>query len=171
MKLIKMKELHIIRHAKSSWNIQGLPDEFRPLNEQGYYDAPHMAKWFSNQNKKGVDLLISSPAIRAYSTCSFFASSLNYRKHGIVIEPNLLHATPNDIQSVLFSIPDEANSVCIFGHNPGFTWFANSFLSDPLDNLPTCGVVSLKSSAEFWRDFLPGKIIEQQFMSPKKLHR
>jgi hypothetical protein len=37
-----MKTLLILRHAKSSWKEQDLPDHDRPLNKRGKNNAPRM---------------------------------------------------------------------------------------------------------------------------------
>jgi hypothetical protein len=39
-----MKTLLILRHAKSSWKEQDLPDHDRPLNKRGKNDVPRMGK-------------------------------------------------------------------------------------------------------------------------------
>ncbi len=165
-----MKTLTIVRHAKSSWDVQGLADQFRPLNERGYHDGHNMALWYANYAKH-ADMLISSPAVRAYTTAMLFASALRYPMQHLIIEPLLFHATPETIENVVYGISESADTAMIFGHNPGFTWFSNSFLDQPVDNLPTCGVVILKSNAETWSAFQPGSIETQHYMSPKKLYR
>ena len=45
-----MKQLLIIRHAKSSWDLSGLNDFDRPLNDRGIKDAPTMAKRLLDKN-------------------------------------------------------------------------------------------------------------------------
>ena len=59
-----MKKLFLIRHAKSDWTNPELKDVERYLNERGYSNANMMAAKFNHQ----VDLIITSPAIRAMST-------------------------------------------------------------------------------------------------------
>lgn len=38
-----MKEIHLIRHAKSSWDLP-LPDHKRPLAQRGIMDAMNVGK-------------------------------------------------------------------------------------------------------------------------------
>ena len=47
-----MKTLLLVRHAKSSWASDDLPDFDRPLNERGKRDAPVMAKRIGNKKIK-----------------------------------------------------------------------------------------------------------------------
>ena len=60
-------------------------------------------------------------------------------------------AHPSEIGRVVGGAPDEVKSLAIFGHNPSFTMFANMFLSDPLDNLPTAGVVRVTFECKSWK--------------------
>ena len=39
-----MKQLILVRHAKSSWKDAGIEDHDRPLNKRGERDAPYMAQ-------------------------------------------------------------------------------------------------------------------------------
>ena len=56
-----MKTLILVRHAKSDWSGDGLPDFDRPLNERGKKDAPAMAARLLDK-KIPVDLFIANPA-------------------------------------------------------------------------------------------------------------
>ena len=70
-----MRTLYICRHAKSSWADPGQDDFDRPLNERGLLDAPRMAKIFRERGEP-VDLIVTSPAVRALTTARFFAKEL-----------------------------------------------------------------------------------------------
>ena len=76
-----MKNLILIRHAKSSWIDFSISDKERPLNARGKKAAPYMAEILK---KKGVsfELLITSSAQRAYSTAKKFADVFGYDKNG-----------------------------------------------------------------------------------------
>ena len=77
-----MKQLLVIRHAKSSWNDAVIDDFDRPLNERGNSDAPRMAKLLSEKGIH-VDAIISSTANRAFSTAIYFAKELGLKKINI----------------------------------------------------------------------------------------
>lgn len=146
-----MKKLYVIRHAKSSWDNQNLPDIDRPLNDRGERDAPRMAK---RLKEKGIhpDLMLSSPANRALSTCKKIAGVLKYEEKHIKTDKKLYHASEDDILEVLKTLNDKSDVVMIFGHNPGMTDFVNSFSNDKsvTDNIPTCGVVAFHIPVTAW---------------------
>ena len=163
-----MKTLFLVRHAKSSWDQPGLRDFDRPLNERGQNDAPRMAQMLVKQGIK-PDLLVSSPAKRALTTAIFFAEAFSLKAEAVLREPSIYEAFPQEILRVISGMPDTAQTVLLFGHNPTFTEVANLFTEDFIDNLPTCGVVKIVSSAETWKAFYEGnsKVIACYF--PKEV--
>ncbi len=163
-----MKTLFLVRHAKSSWDQPGLRDFDRSLNERGQNDAPRMAQMLVKQGVK-PDLLVSSPAKRALTTAIFFAEAFGFKAEAVLREPSIYEAFPQEILRVISGMPDTAQTVLLFGHNPTFTEVANLFTEDFIDNLPTCGVVKIVSSAETWKAFYEGnsKVIACYF--PKEV--
>ena len=79
-----MKNLYLTRHAKSSWGNPGLADIDRPLNGRGKKAAPLMGKLISERGEK-PELLISSPANRAFSTAKAFAKEMVYAETDIIV--------------------------------------------------------------------------------------
>lgn len=163
-----MRTLYLIRHAKSSWDNPGLRDFNRPLNERGLRDAPMMAQFFV---KKGVkpDLLISSPAKRALSTALFFADALNIQDEAVMREQAIYEATPMDIHQIISRLPDSAQTILLFGHNPTLTDVANRFSENFIDNVPTCGIVQIVSDADSWKAFYEGNANVAACFFPKEV--
>lgn len=150
-----MKTLFLIRHAKSSWDHPGLRDFDRPLNERGQKDAPRMAQMLVKEGIK-PDLLVSSPAKRALTTAIYFAETFDHKPDDVVREQSIYEAFPQEILRLISNLPNDAQTVMIFGHNPTFTEVANRFTEDFIDNVPTCGVVKIMSTAETWNTFYEG---------------
>lgn len=150
-----MKTLFLVRHAKSSWSTPGMRDFDRPLNERGMNDAPKMASFLQ---KSGItpDLIVSSPAKRALTTARFFASVFRINESDIVLNPDIYEAEPTDVLRIISELPETSSTVMIFGHNPTFTDIANRFSEDIIENVPTCGVVCIKSRVEKWNELFEG---------------
>lgn len=148
-----LKNLYVIRHAKSSWDDSDLPDSERPLNERGKRDAPRMGKRLKERDVH-PDLIISSPANRALATAMAIADILNYRRNLIVQEKKLYHASEDQILSIIRKTDDRHRTVLLFGHNPGLTDFVNALSADDpvTDNVPTCGVVAFEANIVSWND-------------------
>ena len=144
-----MKTLYLVRHAKSSWDYPNLPDHDRPLNNRGQRDAPEMGRRLA---KRGIspDLLLSSTANRALTTCQEIARAIGYKAKGIISTGDIYHAGPNELMTVLRSVDNKHGSVMMFGHNPGFTDFANELADTDIYNIPTCGVFACSFDLDKW---------------------
>jgi phosphohistidine phosphatase len=147
-----MKKLYFVRHAKSSWDEPDLSDFDRPLNDRGKRDAPRMAKRLK-EKEVAPDLMLSSPAKRALSTCEKISEVLGYPKAAIKTDRRLYHASADEILQVLRELPATCDEVIVFGHNPGLTEFVNEFSNDDryIPNVPTCGIVFYKIDVSDWR--------------------
>ena len=88
-----MKELLLIRHAKSSWADAGMHDFDRPLNERGKADAPEIAKRLLKQQVK-IDAFITSAAKRAQQTCTLFMNEFDVEKEKMIVKERLYLALP-----------------------------------------------------------------------------
>jgi phosphohistidine phosphatase len=107
--------------------------------------------------EKGVhpDLIISSPAKRAWSTAKRIAKILDYAKDNIRADRTLYHAGEAVILDVVRQSKAKHNVLMIVGHNPGLTDFANGLMdkdSSPIENIPTCGIVALSFKVDAWKD-------------------
>jgi phosphohistidine phosphatase len=164
-----MKKLYLIRHAKSDWSHAGLRDIDRPLNERGHKDAPRMAKLLRGM---GVtpDLIVSSPANRARTTAEYFAKEFDYAPNKIDIQKDIYEADIRDIMLVVHDLPDAADTVFLYGHNPTFTYFANRFTDKIIDNIPTCGVVKIEAQIDNWSTFESKNARVTGFWFPKEIN-
>ena len=72
-----MKELLVMRHAKSSWDTLYSTDFERPLNKRGQVAAPRMGDYLVAQDLL-PDLIVSSPAERAKQTAKLFMEAADY---------------------------------------------------------------------------------------------
>ncbi len=164
-----IKQIFLIRHAKSSWANPMQSDFDRPLNERGESDAPMMGKRLKEKNIK-PDIIIASAAKRTRQTAKRIAKALDVDKNKIDLQERIYHCESEMYEKVISQIDESINTAFIIGHNPGITSFVNS-LSDlfDIDNMPTCGVVGARFEAESWVDFSTAKMEIFLFDYPKKL--
>ena len=144
-----MKRLLILRHAKSSWSDASLDDWQRPLNERGRRDAPRVGDLLRNRSLV-PDVIITSDAVRARTTAQAVAEAAGYSRD-IVVEPSLYHATPDEVIAVLNSVPDEAHSVMIVGHNPGLEGVVQQ-LAGEYHGLTTAALVQVAVPIDSWSE-------------------
>lgn len=162
-----MKHLILVRHAKSSWKEPELEDHERPLGKRGERDAPYMAKIFRDK-KIDVDLIVSSTAVRALSTAYEFAKKLDYKKENILRSSEIYNADTDALFDYVKALDDENSTVMLFGHNPIFTWFANALSNSNIENIPTCGIVTIDFDVKKWNEIAGGKGSLRFFEYPKK---
>lgn len=157
-----MKQLFLIRHAKSDWTNPELKDIERYLNERGYSNANMMAAKFNHQ----PDLIISSPAIRAMSTALIFARHLSYHANTITIKQELYESSVNDYLSVINSIDNQCNTVLLFAHNPTISDVAQHLTQALPMDMPTCAIAGISFDVTDWKKAKEGELF--LFDYPKK---
>ena len=95
-------------------------------------------------------LILSSPAVRAWTTAKLVATEISYPIEFLQRDERLYHAGVRRIIEVLAEQDVAFNSIMIVGHNPGFTDFASHLLPGLTRNIPTCGLVSVTLDSDDW---------------------
>jgi len=162
-----MKQLLVIRHAKSSWDNPDLQDNERPLNKRGLEDAPLMANVLRTHNFN-LDKIFSSSALRAKMTTEIFAKELNIPESMIEYTDELYNASRREILNFIKRLDNKYESIAIVGHNPGLTDLVHFLLYDFDYELPTCAVVGIDLDLEKWSDIKSGTGSLKFFEYPKK---
>ncbi|MBI1265826.1 MAG: histidine phosphatase family protein [Cryomorphaceae bacterium] len=144
------RTLYLIRHAKSSWDDETQRDFDRVLNQRGLRDAPAMAKKHADSGTK-IDLIISSPAMRAFTTSKFYAHAHGMDVEQIDLQESIYNAGVMQLLEVVKNIDDRHACVLLFGHNPGISTLVG-LLSGESVSMPTNGVAELKMEIEHWKD-------------------
>lgn len=144
-----MKTLTIVRHAKSSWKDSSLPDKQRPLNRRGERDAPEMGRRIHEHGIR-PSLIVSSPAVRAWTTAKVIAHAINYPREFLQKEDSLYLASLDEILDVIVAQDNGFNNLMVVGHNPGLTDVVNFLVPGLTNNLPTAGVVSVQIDQDNW---------------------
>ena len=163
-----MKTLTIVRHAKSSWKDHTLRDRDRPLNKRGERDAPVMGQRIAAAGIR-PSLILSSPAVRAWTTAKVIATQISYPLEFLQREDDLYLASLDNWLDVVAAQDEGFNSIMLFGHNPGLTDFANYLVPGLTDNLPTCGVVSVTFEQDDWSLYVLPEITLSLHDYPKKV--
>jgi phosphohistidine phosphatase len=144
-----------------------LDDHDRPLNKRGHHAAPLMGARMKQKNLY-PDLMITSTARRAQDTCSYIAGELNYSEKDIQTDSRLYHASSREILDVIQQVDSRVNVLYIFGHNPGFTSFANLLNQTDIQNIPTAGIVVCELAMDSWEETSFGIGKQLAFDYPKK---
>lgn len=114
------------------------------------------------------ELLLSSPASRALNTALIMLRNWQLEPRQLQIHDTLYDAYLKEIEQVVATAPAEVTQLAIFGHNPSFTMYPNQFLENPLDNLPTAGVVIVTLESEKWKGIGRKHVKETYVDYPKR---
>ncbi len=162
----KTKTLFLLRHAKSSWDDPSLEDIDRPLNKRGKKDAPEMGKRLAKYDVI-PQVVVSSPALRAYRTAQKVSEELGFEKADICVDERVYSWDSNTVLDVINSLDDKYQSAMIVFHNPAITDLVNELTRADIDNVPTCGVATIGFDTENWSQVKKGKGRLIKFDYPK----
>ncbi|MGL2988572.1 SixA phosphatase family protein [Flavobacterium sp. RSSA_27] len=160
-----MKNLILVRHAKSSWEAP-LKDRDRPLSKNGL-QAAHLVSSYVSKYLPKTYLFWSSVAERASQTALIFAQNLSYPIESIIYKEDLYTFDENQLTNVIKSCKNDFDSVILFGHNGAITNFVNKFGDVFIENVPTTGFISLQFDVDDWKDIQKGKTLK--IIVPKDL--
>lgn len=145
-----MKKVVIVRHAKAV--PYGYENDFeRDLTDRGETDAEKLGK---ELKKIGVhaDVIISSPAKRALKTARIFAENLGFEKSRIQEIPDIYEGlTTVEFLQLIHQLPESAETVFFFGHNPGFHYLATNISVNFRGDMPTCSTVVIRFEVDSWQ--------------------
>ncbi|GAB4164871.1 MAG: phosphohistidine phosphatase SixA [Winogradskyella sp.] len=149
-----MKSITLVRHGKSSWEFS-VSDALRPLKNRGVKDAKLVADQY-NRFSELPKMIYSSPAVRAFSTCKIFLEAFNLTEDSVSVKDDLYDFGGESVVNFIKKLPNDYDSVMLFGHNHAFTSIANIFGDKFIDNLPTSGLVKLNFEIYDWYDLKKG---------------
>lgn len=164
-----MKTLIVVRHAKSSWEFPDIEDVQRTLLDKGKKRTKKVIDHLLKMRFHKPDLIVSSHAVRAYETARIMARGLEYPENQIIQSKTLYEGDKELITDQLFGLDDDITSVMIVGHNPALTYFVNQWLAEPIEWLPTSGVVILKIPVNRWSEIDLHKASTSFKVFPKEL--
>lgn len=168
-----MKQILLLRHAKSSWDNPDLDDFDRPLANRGLKDAPRMGKYVRSIGYK-PGLIISSPAERARQTAELFAENAQIDPDLISWDEDLYYGGTEDYLAAINEVPESADRVMLVGHNPLMENVTAKLTSAPgrmSVRMPTAALVCLQSFANSWEEISPGTCQMKWMMIPKVLKK
>ncbi len=145
-----MKTLLILRHAKSSWADDDLPDHDRPLKARGERDAPRMGRLLKREGLV-PQLILSSTAKRAIDTAKLAAEGAGYAG-AIRLTRNFYHGDPEDYAGVLCTLEDVYDVVMVVGHNPGLEMLVEQLTGEP-ERMPTAALAQVALPITAWQAF------------------
>jgi len=111
-----MHQLHLLRHAKSSWN-DDADDHERPLNRRGRGAARLIGETLPKA-VGALDLVLCSSALRTRETAELALAGFD-KPPRVLYEDALYLASASDLTERLRLVDERYDNVMVIGHNPG----------------------------------------------------
>ena len=159
-------EIYILRHALAAKRgTTEYPNDDRPLTKVGTQKMKLGARGIGNV-VRSVDVILTSPLIRAADTAKIAAKALKYKRKILSCKELLPDVPTNDLLQYLTKFKQGAK-VLLVGHEPGLKSAASALLGS------SKSIIELKKGAMCRIDIIelplkdPGKLIWH--LTPKQL--
>ena len=156
-----MKEITLLRHAKSSWEDTKLRDFDRPLIEKGMEDCKTVKKEIL---KEGIQVkrLYCSAALRTRQT-----SSLVFPDIKTSFLPELYLCTVETVYNSILALKNKHESVALVFHNFAITDFVNEISIKSVDNIKTAGLIHIQIDGD-WSDIYHKSKLKVRYFDREK---
>ena len=168
-----MKQISILRHAKSDWGDAKLDDFDRPLNDRGWKAARRMGRELKHRGVE-FDLVIASPAARVRETLDGLTEKLKANVE-IRFEPRMYLANEETLLEIIRDLPESAHAPLLVGHNPGLHQLVLDLTRDGAERsriahkFPTAALARIELPADRWRDVAQGSGKLAALILPREL--
>ncbi len=172
-----MRQLLLLRHAKSGWDDPRLSDHDRPLSQRGAAAAAAMGAAL-RRLRLSPELVLVSTARRTMETLR----ALEPFGDSTLVDPldSLYLASAERLLEILRATPETVRSVLVVGHNPGMQNLAMALvgpaamarggngLQQLADRYPTGALAEFAIAGPWWGlDSGGGRLV--RFMAPSDL--
>ena len=161
-----MKTLFLLRHAKSSWKDESLPDFERPLNRRGK-EATEMIGRYLRHEQIVPELIVSSPAVRARETIERVAKAAKWSVE-VRYDQRIYEASGLRLLEVVSQLENDRKSALLVGHNPGLEELL-MLLTGEGEGLATGTLVRLELKSSKWANAADKRARLAWLMKPREL--
>lgn len=134
-----LTHLLLMRHAKSSWKDDTLPDHARPLNKRGRREADAVAQTLSAKGY-APDLIWASDAARTSETAARLIRLIPGAQT-ILKVPEFYHANAATVLQACAKQNAPTGRLMLLGHNPGWSELAEYWTGVSIDMPTACCLI------------------------------
>ena len=167
--------IHLLRHAKSSWDDPALADFDRPLAPRGQAACKAMSNYLRLADIE-PGLVICSSAARARETIEGLRSALS-EETKVRYDKQVYLGGARALLTRLRRVPEGVSSVMLVGHNPTLEILALQLVGGGdseaqgrmVEKFPTGALATLVVGKGRWKDLEPGDCELHSFVTPRDL--
>ncbi len=164
-----MKRILLTRHAKTEPFQFSKPDFERQLVSRGFKDIDLVSKCLIDEGLI-PERIYYSPAMRTSQTADRFAQHfIAQRDEGLPLSTveNLYMASLEDIDELIFGLPEDLDTVMIIGHNPSMMDYL--MCTGAMPHMPTAATAILTADVNKWPNWSMQIPKMEKYISPKML--
>jgi phosphohistidine phosphatase len=171
-----MKQLTLLRHAKSGWDDPVSRDFDRPLNDRGKRASEVIGRWLRDQ-KLGFDYIVGSPAVRVVETIEHVAIGYG-ETMAPVWDKRAYLASASSLLEVIHEAPEDSERILLVGHNPGLEDLVLMLVPDVAgeeardaieEKYPTASLVEIDFDVAHWADIKAATGKVRYFKRPRDI--
>ena len=153
-----MRQLYLMRHAKSSWDNPKMSDFERPLNPRGKRASKFMGT-FMFENNMSPDLVLCSAAQRTKETFERLMPQLD-KKPEVKFLKILYEGAVSDYLNEITSKGTKHQSMLVIGHSPIIQLLAINLIKNTeckdysrvAHHFPTAALANIKLNIKSWSE-------------------
>ncbi|MGB5162242.1 MAG: histidine phosphatase family protein [Thermoanaerobaculia bacterium] len=162
-----MKQLLILRHAKSDWKTSFESDHDRPLAKRGTVAARLMGRFLTKLDQE-PDLILSSTAERARQTAELAKQSGDW-DCPLVLCGEFYGSSPAAVLSVITAQEAVHSRLLLTGHEPTWSQLVGELTGGGEPRMPTAAIAKIDLPIDDWADLRAGQGTLSWLVSPKLL--
>lgn len=144
-----MKTLFLVRHSNASRDDSIIEDIKRPLAPKGILRAEKAGE-IIRKSFPAPDLILSSHALRAFSTALILAKTIPLPLEKIEKNRFIYRCHHTYLSELIDCLDDGYSCVMIVGHNPAITFTAAQLLQKETDFLLPCSFAWIQFDTTSW---------------------
>lgn len=164
-----MRQLLLLRHAKSDWNTDYGRDHERPLNPRGEAAARLLGRALVAADLV-PDVVRTSTAVRARTTVELAAEAGGW-SCPIHRTDRLYDASPDAVLTLLHEEPASTTTLLLAGHEPTTSAVAGRLIGGACLRWPTAALGAIRFTADSWEAIDWGRGELAWLVTPKLLQR
>tara|TARA_B100000989_G_scaffold262282_1_gene213700 strand:+ start:565 stop:1077 length:513 start_codon:yes stop_codon:yes gene_type:complete len=169
-----MKNLFLLRHAKSNWLSYNGNDFNRDIQKKGELRTKKICNYLKDE-KIEISKVLCSSALRTRKTYEIISKSFQ-KKLNVEFLDELYHTTAENMLNILRSQKDE-KSVMIIAHEPSLSEFVritsseiiNESHFEAIHSYVTSGLCSILFNSESWKNISRDNSEFKFYIKPKNL--
>lgn len=145
------KTLILVRHATAEDHSFRIRDFDRNLNNKGLAESLAMGKWLVEEGVK-PDVLVSSPAPRAFKTAEIIAAQYQLPPSAIETQAGIYDGGPGAYLKAVNTVAEQHSVAMLFGHNPDITYFAEYLSGASIGSMKKGGAAFIEFKDLKWEE-------------------